>query len=197
MRAETEKRTFRYTARWHAYAALIAGVAALFVVEGAVIDVLIVILVHATPVRAVLLGTIFLLHVLVLAAIFLPPLLTCHHLSATDLSLRYGYDRLVIPRAALVAARPAREPVDLLGPVRAQTQGDRGRIVAVFSPHGQVVLTLDHPRWLRMNGSEGDVTSILINVDRRDDFLAALGLPTHRSPQVTDTSARPSVAGIV
>lgn len=195
MRAETERRAFRYTAHWHAYAALVAGVATLLVVEGAVIDVLIAVLVRTDPARAVLLGTVLLLHVLVLAAIFLPPLLTRHHLSATDLSLRYGYDRLVLPRAALVAARPVREPVDLLGPVRAQTQVNRGRIVAVFSPHGQVLLTLDRPRRLRMNGSDADVTDILINVDRQDDFLAALGQPTQRPLQTTDVPAPPSRVG--
>ena len=106
---------------------------------------------------------------------FLAPLWTKHQLNATDLQLHYGLDfRVSVPREAIIEASPLRERIAL--PV-ARYEAEKQRIVAAFLEQGQLLLRLDRPYLFRIGFfKRALVGQILINVDQRDELLAALGL---------------------
>lgn len=175
----TGSKTFTYTAQRGAYLSIVAAFTFLIIVEGGVLALLIVVFAPAGPIRLALLGTLIGLYLL-LFAVMLAPLVTRHGLDASHLHLRYGFDiRADVPRTAIVAVEPAHEKVTTWQAMRAQYGAGRQRINAAFSEQGQVLLRLDQPRPYRVGlFGGGPAAEILINLDDRDAFLAALGLPT-------------------
>jgi hypothetical protein len=145
----------------------------LMLLESSVIALFIVLLARNSPLRLVLLLGLGALLLGLIFGLLLAPLWTKHRLSDTHFHLRYGLDRLSIPRAALAAVWPVHQRLNLLEPIRAQNDTGKRRITAAFSERGQVLLLLKEPQTMCINGTSGLVEQILINVDRRDDFLAA------------------------
>jgi ABC-type multidrug transport system ATPase subunit len=166
---------FTYTARRGAYLGTVSAFASLILLESGVLALLIGALVPNGLLRLALLGALAGLVLYLIFGVLLAPFWTRHRLTATHLELRYGRDTISLPRAAIVAAQPAHERLHILQPLRAQHEPHKQRIVAAFSEHGQVLLTLDRPYTLRVNRTEKPVDRILINLDHRDAFLAALG----------------------
>ena len=102
---------------------------------------------------------------------------TRHRLTSTHLDLRFGPARVELPLAEIVAARPVRIPLSLVQPLRAEVEPRRQRLVMALSDQGQVLLTLAQPRQIAVGRTAGEVREVLLNVDRPEELLAALGLP--------------------
>lgn len=170
----TRDRTFSYTAERGLYFSIAGALLSIILLEGVALDVLIALLVQREIVKVLLLGLITLLHLTVLALLS-APLWTKHQLTPTHLHIRYGIDRMTVPRAAIVAARPVREALGPFAPFRAQHDPERTRVTATFSESGQVWLEFEPPQGF--GRSEARVSHLLINVDHRDAFLTALGVP--------------------
>jgi len=175
----TGSKTFTYTAQRGAYLSIVAAFTFLIIIEGGVLGLLIAVFAPAGPIRLALLGALIGLYLL-LFGVMLAPLITRHRLDASHLHLRYGFDiRADVPRTAIVAVEPADEKVTTWQAMRAQYDADRQRVNAAFSEEGQVLLRLNQPRPFRVGlFGGGPAAEILINLDDRDSFLTALGLPT-------------------
>lgn len=175
--------TFTYTAQKSGCYGFVGALSFVFLLEAAVWAVGVALLVRDLALKLSLIG---LLVLLILAMVFghmLAPLWTKHRLTPGHLHLRYGWDKMIIPRTALVAARPVRERVPHSYLSRAEYEESKARIFVAFSEFGQVLLRLDKPHQFRVNRSNVSTDSILLNVDSREEFLAALGLP--ETPQAT------------
>ena len=196
-------RTFTYTADRRACYSFVGGFAALFLLEGAAWVLGIALLVPNVAVKLSLIGALVALVLYVIFGSMLRPLWTSHRLSGTHLHLVYGRDRFDVPRAALVAARPVRERLPRSYLARAETDAKRCRITAAFSDRGQVLLLLDRPYRFRRDAAAPAIDQILVNVDDREGFVAALGLPetpavraaveTPSSPQAASSEASNSL----
>ncbi|MFQ5594152.1 MAG: ABC transporter ATP-binding protein [Anaerolineae bacterium] len=171
-------KAFTYTAQRGAYLSIVAAFTFLILVEGGLLALLIALFAPAGLIRLALFGAMIGLYALFFT-VMLAPLLTSHHLDASHLRLRYGFDiKADVPRAAIIAADPTHEKVTTWEVMRAQYDADRQRINAAFVEEGQVLLRLDPPRPYRVGLFGGGPTAeILINLDDRDAFLTALSLP--------------------
>ena len=166
---------FSYTARRGSYITTMSALLFMMIVEGGVFAFLIAKLIPDELINLALLGLSVALFLLISSKL-LAPLWTKHRLSIVDLQLHYGLDfRASVPREAIIAAQQVRERVAL--PV-VRYEAEKQRIVAVFSEQGQVLLRLDQPYPFRTGFFKRVLADqILINVDQRDELLAALGLP--------------------
>lgn len=177
---------FTYTARRGAYLTSVCTLAFLFLTDVGLLVFLVFLFIHTNVLKLVLLALVAVLYFL-LIGLWLLPLWTKHQLTETHLSLHYGLALKVnIPRTAIAAAQPARERLTMLEPLAAGYDAKKGRIVAASSDQGQVLLRLDKPRALKVGRSTVLADTLLINVDERLEFLAALGTPG------ADTGASPS-----
>jgi ABC-2 type transport system ATP-binding protein len=165
---------FTYTGRKGRFLTAALPFLALALIETSVAALLIVLLAHGTLRIALLAawGAIPLL----LAWFLTQPLRTRHELTADRLMLRFGPLRLDLPRGEIAAARPVRVALSLVQPIRAEVEPRKRRLVAAFSEEGQVLLTLTEPRQVTAGRRSGEVSEILLNVDRREELLAALAL---------------------
>lgn len=122
--------------------------------------------------------------ILALAGLFLTsmfgkllvPLWTVHRLSSTELELHYGLDfHARIPLAQLVSAQPVKEKVGSFAVP--SYNAARERISLAFSERGQVLLRLERPLAFRLRlRADCFADQLLISLDERDAFLAALEL---------------------
>ena len=180
--------TFTYSARRGAYITSVCMLAFLFLTDVGLLVLLIFLFIHSNVLKLVLLALVAALYFL-LIGLWLLPLWTKHRLTETHLSLHYGLAlKANIPRAAIAGAQPVRERLTMLEPLAARYDAIKGRIVAASSEQGQVLLRLDKPRALKVGRSIVLADTLLINVDARNEFLAALGTPgaaTVASPSQT------------
>lgn len=175
--------TFSYTAQRAAFLTLVATFGLAFCIEGALYMLLIVVLIQNLTLKLGLLGLFGVLMCFLVFGVMLDPLRTRHELTSTHLRLHYGRRLNVsIARTAIGSARPVHERPNPMQVGSASYQGQRQRIVAVFSEHGQVLLHLKEPLALKVGRRVYMTREILMNVDGRDDFLQALGLPEVSSP---------------
>jgi ABC-type multidrug transport system ATPase subunit len=146
----------------------------MMMVEGGVIAFLITRFVSNEIIKLALLGALVVLF-LNISSKLLAPLLTKHKLGAADLQLHYGLDfKANVPRNTIIAAQRVRERIAM--PI-VRDEPEKQRIVAAFSEQGQVLLHLDQPYSFRIGLlSRKFADKLLINVDQRDEFLAALDL---------------------
>jgi ABC-2 type transport system ATP-binding protein len=164
-------KTFTYTAQRASY---ISTVCALLFMMSAEVGLIVFLIARFVQNELIKFGLIIALVALFLyiSSKLLAPLWTKHQLSATNLLLHYGLEfKAVIPRNTIVAAKQVRERVAL--PL-ARYEAEKERVVAVFSEQGQVLLQLDQPYPFRVGlfGSSKPASQLLVNVDRRDEFLA-------------------------
>jgi hypothetical protein len=100
----------------------------LALIETAVAALVIVLLTHGT----LRLGLLAIWGAIlpVLAGFLTRTLRTRHQLTSTHLHLHFGPARVELPREEIVAARPARIPLGLVQPLRAEVEPRRHRLVA-------------------------------------------------------------------
>jgi len=166
--------TFTYTGRKGRFWKAALPFFSLALIESAVAALVIVLLAHGT-LRIALLAAWG--AILPWMAWFLTrPLRTRHRLTPTHLNLRFGPTRLDLPRGEIAAARPVKVPLGLVRPLRAEVEPRRHRLVAAFAEEGQILLTLAEPRQVTAGRRSSEVSEVLINVDRREELLAALGV---------------------
>ena len=173
---------FTYTADRQSYLNIVGVFVALTLIEGVLFGSLIGFFVP-NPYKLILLGLITALFLFLLLKIF-SELWTHHTLTESELQLRYGLDLSTnIARDNITSAKPfdekghkkAKGSIMDLG-VRYETDSDR--LVAAFSKKNQILLTLSEKQPFRFGLTRQALTDkILINVDERDEFLAALALP--------------------
>jgi ABC-2 type transport system ATP-binding protein len=166
-------KTFSYTARRASY---ISTVSALLFIMDVELGLILFLIAKFIQIELIKYGLIVALVALFLniGCRLLAPLWTKHLLNEISLQLHYGLEfRAEIPRNTIAAARQARERMAL--PL-ARYEAEKGRIVVAFSEQGQVLLVLDQPYPFRVGlfGSSKPANQLLINVDQRDEFLAAL-----------------------
>ncbi|HET9109476.1 MAG TPA: hypothetical protein VFN78_01500 [Ktedonobacterales bacterium] len=180
MRDEGER--FTYTAQRESYLVMVGALIFLLVVETGLWVLLIGALVHNGAVQLAL-------HALMAAATLLSlvwllaPAFTAHHLSATDLTLRYGFFTARLPRAVIASATAQHGVSREAQPLLPRYDEKQRRLMLSFSDAGQVVLLLREPYPLRMGRRERRIESVLLNVDHRDDLLAALNTGASLAPQ--------------
>ena len=172
---ETTK-TFSYTAQRSSYLTIIGTFGFMIVLESCVTLLMISIFVHNVPLKFALSGA-FICFVLYLFGRLLAPLWTKHRLTTTHLQLHYGstFDAS-IPRDCIASAQPAREKVTAFESGSARFDAKKQRIVACFSEQGQVLLHLKQPLSFKIGRKIYTTSTLLVNVDQRDLFLAAFSL---------------------
>ncbi len=180
--------TFTYTGRKGRFWRAALPFLSLALIETAVAALVVVLLAHGT-LRIVLL-TVWGAILPGMAWFLTGPLRTHHRLTPTHLSLRFGPTRLDLPRGEIAAVRPVEVPLGLVQPLRAEVEPRKHRLVAAFSEEGQLLLTLAEPRQVAAGRRSGEVTEILINVDRREELLAALGISKQGSSEAPGTPFR-------
>jgi ABC-2 type transport system ATP-binding protein len=166
-------KTFTYTAQRAPYISTVCALLFMMIAEVGLIVFLIARFVQNELIKFGLIIALVALF-LYISSKLLAPLWTKHQLSATNLLLHYGLEfKAEIPRNTIIAARHIRERVALPA---ARYEAEKERIVAVFSEQGQVLLLLDQPYPFRVGlfGKTKPANQLLINVDRRDEFLADL-----------------------
>jgi len=170
--------TFPYTSQRSAYISIISAMLFMALIEESVIILLIAIFIHNNPIKLALFGLIATLDLLILSKT-LSPLWTHHTLNETHLKLQYGIDfKANLPRTAILSAQPVQEKLGIIPATKYEAA--KHRIIVAFSEKGQLLLTLDQSYPFRVGlFSRKNADHILINVDQREQFLAALGLPPH------------------
>ncbi len=185
-RGGVRTRSFGYTARRGPYKILAAILGTLVFADGVAVDLLVSVLIDQPEMRALALGLhtfSFILHALLLGFL-LSPLWTKHRLTRTDLDLHYSVARVRLPRQAIVTVRPVQEMTRLLAPVSVYVEPSTRGLVMAFSDLGQVELTLDRPYRVRLYHRHYTIDHILLTVDNRDAFLAALAPMRHEQTVV-------------
>lgn len=164
--------SFGYNAQRNKYITIVVTMVFLAFVEKVLTSTLIVIFVSNTTIQIILLGSLMLLTVLgILAAA--SPLWTRHHLTTTQLYLRFGvFLRVTIPRENIAAVHPNDVVITTMG---VSYDAHKRQITATLAPHHQVVLRLSLPQHIRVGLFQGGMTEVLvINVDQREEFIGLM-----------------------
>lgn len=177
---------FPYTAHRRACYSFAATFTFVLLLEAGMWAFLVVVLAPSLILKVVLLGTLVAINLFAIFGLMLAPLWTKHRLTKTHLYLHYGFDKMTIPLADLMAAQPVQERHSYR--MRAEYQAHSHRIVAAFSEQGQVLLRLNQRHRFHVNRADVSADRFLVNVDHRDAFLAALGLPEKSVPQPANRS---------
>ncbi len=172
----TFPRVFTYAAHKGPYLSMVGALLFICLAEGTLVFYLILHFVPGVLLQTVILASIG-LFVAFMFGTLLFPLWTHYRISATTLELRYGLDFYTsIPRSTLRAALPVQERV---GPIpRPHYDAKKNYFSLVFSGPDQILLRLESPRTFRFGlRSTCSTDRLLLSVDQRDAFLAALALP--------------------
>ncbi|MBA2284025.1 MAG: ABC transporter ATP-binding protein [Ktedonobacteraceae bacterium] len=184
--------TFTYAATPGSYLAIVSVFCFMVPLETGVLALLLQGLVANGAVKLALFVTLGVFVLFILAKLCMP-LWTKHHVDETSLLLRYGIDfKASIPRAAIVSAQPAREKVTIPS---ARYEAKSHHVVIAFSDKGQVLLRLDRAYPFRVGLFDGGLADqVLLSVDQRDAFLAALGFPAASVLASHETAQAPQEA---
>lgn len=182
------KLIFTYTAQQRMYWGIVGVWLAMVSVEGSILILLLTLLVHPLLLKILLLVAMAALLLFLVFHILLAALWTKHIVTHSHLLLHYGPDRLDIPLAAIATAQPVHEHLNALQTVRGQLDAKNQRVIMAFSEQGQVLLTLKYELQCRIGRSNGAINRVLLNVDRRDEFLIVLNSDSHVSAQAPDVS---------
>ncbi len=171
---QKKAKTFSYTAQRGSYLSIVGVLLFLFIVESSVLELCALSFVPMFWLRFSIIGVSIGLH-LFLAIRMLSPIWTRHSLTDTHLNLRYGFTfKVDIPLTSICSAQETRKHVSVLEPLNAYYKANEQSLIVCFSDQGTVLLTLHWPLELKINGRMLTVITILLNVDQRDDLLAAL-----------------------
>ncbi|HEU0164663.1 MAG TPA: ABC transporter ATP-binding protein [Thermomicrobiales bacterium] len=114
----------------------------------------------------------------------LAPFRTHHLLTSDALLLHYGRDRLTIPRGRIASVEAVAQRQDTRYSPRFVHDPLVGRLSAVFSPHGQLLLHLDPPLDVPIRKGSFACREVLINVDDRDLLLTELDVEPAAIPTI-------------
>lgn len=179
---------FTYTAKRAAYFSTIAALLFIMLAEGSLTTYVITLFIHNGWFKLLPIGAVAILYTYICIAL-LAPSFTRHRLSGTHLWLRYGFTlNMHVPLAEIVTAEPVHEQLNMLQPLRATHDAKKQRIVAAFSDHGQVLIRLQAPRMFKFGRTNVPVQTILLNVDQRDEFLAALRNKSTNAPTAVEAA---------
>ncbi len=166
--------TFSYTAKRTSYLTTAGALLFLVGIESSVVALLALVLIHLVLLKLALLLALICFLAFIITRL-LAPLSTRHQLSNTQLSLHYGATfKAEIPRNDVIDAQAVREQLTIFQPMTAQYDAKKQRIIAAFSEQGQVLLRLNKPHTFKVNGKVALADTLLINVDKRDEFLQTL-----------------------
>jgi hypothetical protein len=170
-------RWFKYTGQGRVYLTLAAVFLGLVLVEGALFVSLSLLLISDPVTKWSVAAALVVILIGIPLRVLFAPLFTRHRLTRADLRLHYGLHEVVVPRELIRSALPVSESLEPIQVLSARADAQRGRAVACFSDHGQVLLALREPlifprSILRQNPP---VDQILFNVDDRDALLAEIG----------------------
>jgi len=102
------------------------------------------------------------------------PFWTKHSLTEKQLHLHYGFAlNAYIPLTAIGSVQAVNEGVSQMQRIGAQYDVAKQRITVCFSDRGMLLLTLYSPLMLNVGFLKRITTSILLNVDQRNEFLDA------------------------
>jgi hypothetical protein len=166
--------TFGYSAQRSSYVNMIGVFVFLLIVEGGATELLITLFVPILWLKLTIEVVTVVLSVYTIV-VLLCPLWTKHRLTSTHLSVRYSFMLHVdVPLAAISNMQAVRKTPSTIQAVSARYEAKQQRIVACFSQQGMVLLTLHRPIAVKLGLKTRTTTNILLNVDRRDEFLVAL-----------------------
>jgi ABC-2 type transport system ATP-binding protein len=170
-------RHFRYDGDRTIYTSAAAAWGFLLLIESSLVALLIAVLVPIVWLKFLLLAILLALNGWAIR-LLRSPLQTFHTLTPDTLQLRYGTSFAVdLPRPSIIAAQPVKKSVGGLAAIGTRHDLERDCVVAVFSEKGQILLTLSEPISVQLGPFQQATTRhLLINVDDRDEFLAALDL---------------------
>jgi hypothetical protein len=172
-----EAKMFSYTANREEFMGLAIGFSLVIVAEAIGLDLAIAFLVEG-GLKWLLLGLIVGTHVYMVCWLF-APLYTKHRLSSSFLYLHYGWSfKKPIPLEVIAGATAWKKPLKTGETLFPRYVAERQRLILNFSPTGQVLLTLKQELSLKLGFMKVEVREILLNVDNRAEFLAALNLPS-------------------
>lgn len=177
---------FTYAADKKSYLSIIYAFLFLCIAEGSLLVLLIIHFIPNILLQTVLLVGLGLFFIAMFGRLF-SPLWTCHHISATTLDLHYGFDfHASLPLHALVSAQPIQVKQAPIAVPR--YDANKKRLSIAFSERGQVLLCLDQPHLFRLGLRRACcVEQLLISLDQREAFLAALALVSHPQPATLET----------
>ena len=174
-----EKKYFTYTARRSNYILLLSIILFFSLLECALVALLVEKTIHTIFWNIFINGAHTMLFLSGLY-LFLSILWTKHRLTSHHLYLHYGTMlKVFIDRQNIAKAVPLKKSENASFPFILQYNRHMQKLNVCFSDAGQVLLVLEHPisikfgSWLTGYRKE-KVQSLLINVDHRDTFLAAL-----------------------
>lgn len=192
MGGKRDDSSFSYNAKRGGFWAHAGGWAMLFVIEGSIIALLIVIFAPGLWLKLGLVALLAALIGYVIVVILCGPLWSHHRLEPDALVLQYGRAAFAMPRANIVSA----EAVDgkIREPFRAVPAFDEktASLVVTFSDMGVVALSLVEPQTFALKEPAEPVNRIVFNVDRREALLDALDA----NPPVSAKFSPPSVSGL-
>ena len=100
---------------------------------------------------------------------------TQHKLTSSELQLNYGMSlHQSIPLTAIQKMSIIHKTTSRINPTRHSYDATKQRLVVCSSKNGMLLLTLKEPQILKIGWRPQVVTNILLNLDRRDEFIAAL-----------------------
>lgn len=170
---------FTYTTNRTMFRSALLTLCMLFLVEGGVIVLLMLLFIPGLLLKLLSLTAFITFIIAIFFGSFMATSRTSHLLTATALQLHFGLAfKVALPRSALASASPVRERISPFAPLIASYDAKRSRITAAFSDQGQILLNLHEPLHLKVGHRVQSVESILINVDQRDELLAALKIQT-------------------
>ncbi len=180
-----QAQTFSYTAQRKSYLIIVGTLLFFMCIESSVVALLIIVLVHILPLKLALLFVLVCFLAFIIARLT-APLRTQHSLTQTQLSLRYGSAfRANIARSDVVDAQTVHERTTLFQAIMPQYEEKKHRIVASFSEQGQVLLHLNKPHTFKVSSKSHIVDTLLININKREEFLQALGLSNNCEESTT------------
>lgn len=191
MGGKRDDSAFSYTAKRGAFWGHAGGWAMLFVIEGSIIALLIVIFAPGLWLKLGLVALLAALIGYVIVAILCGPLWSHHRLEPDALVLHYGRATFAIPRANIASAAAVDGKIS--EPFRAIPAFDEKTtsLVVTFSDMGVVALNLVEPQTFVLKEPAEPVNRIVFNVDRREVLLDALD----PDPPVSAKFSPPSVSG--
>lgn len=170
---ETVKQ-FSYTAKRNSYVNIAGVFIFLILVEGGAIELLVTLLVPLLWLKTVLLLLTVGLHLYVCLMLLLP-FWTKHSLTEKQLHLHYGLSlNAHIPLTAICSVQAVNERVSPMQSIGVKYDVAKQCITVCFSDQGMLLLTLHPSLMLKVGFLKRTTTSILLNVDQRNEFLNAL-----------------------
>ena len=172
----TSVQTFSYTAQRTSYFATAGALLFLMSIESSVVALLAIVLIHVVVLKFALLFVLVCFLAFIIVRL-VAPLRTQHSLTQTHLSLRYSSAfKADIARSDVIDVQAVHEQLTMFQPLAPQYEEKKHRIVISFSGQGQVLLHLNKLHMFKVDNKTHFVDTLLINVDKRDEFLQALGL---------------------